>query len=202
MNLIDHLSENPLQDLKAWIDHATQLGLPEPDAMTLTTVSVDKRPSARLVLCKKVAADGLHFFTNYESRKALELQANPFAAAVFFWPTIAKQVRVEGHVTKLARQVSEDYFRSRPRGSQLGAWVSQQSTEIPNYATLEKIFREKEEEFSGKDVPCPPHWGGFLIAPSMIEFWVGLPSRLHDRVSVSQVGSIPNLRWIKKQIAP
>ena len=202
MTLIHRLSENPLIDLKAWLEEATQLGLPEPNAITLATASKDAAPSARLVLCKAIEHDGIHFFTNYESRKSRELIANPQATAVFFWPTLARQVRVEGRVEKLPPQVSEDYFRSRPRGSQIGAWISQQSSEIPDYASLEASFAAKENAFAGHDVPCPPHWGGFVIIPSSIEFWLGLPSRLHDRVLVSKISLGDKIAWQKKQLAP
>jgi pyridoxamine 5'-phosphate oxidase len=202
MTLIHRLSENPLIDLKAWLDEATQLGLPEPNAITLATATRDAAPSARLVLCKAIEQDGIHFFTNYESRKSRELITNPKATAVFFWPTLARQVRVEGRVEKLSRKISEDYFRSRPRGSQIGAWVSHQSSEIPDYATLEATFAEKEKAFADQDVPCPPHWGGFMIIPSSVEFWLGLPSRLHDRVLVSKISSGDKTVWQKKQLAP
>ena len=202
VTLINELSDNPLSDLKKWLDHATTLGQPEPNAMTLATSSLDNQPSARIVLCKAIEADGVQFFTNYESRKGDELLANPKASAVFFWPTLARQVRIEGLVKKLPRQVSEEYFRSRPRGSQIGAWISRQSTEIPDYATLERLFHEKEKEWLGQDVPCPPHWGGFTIMPHMVEFWIGLPSRLHDRVMVSKIAAGEKIRWTKKQISP
>jgi pyridoxamine 5'-phosphate oxidase len=202
MTLIHRLSEDPLIDLKIWLDEASQQGLPEPNAMTLGTASKDAFPSARMVLCKAIEPDGIHFFTNYESRKSRDLLANPLATAVFFWPTLARQVRVEGRVEKVSRKISEDYFRTRPRGSQVGAWVSQQSTEIADYQTLETQFREREKAFSGQDVPCPPHWGGFVIVPSSVEFWLGLPSRLHDRVLVTRTTTGDKKVWQKKQLAP
>lgn len=202
MTLIHRLSEDPLRDLKIWLDEASQQGLPEPNAMTLATASKDAFPSARLVLCKAIESDGIHFFTNYESRKSRDLLANPSATAVFFWPTLARQVRVEGRVEKVSRKISEDYFRTRPRGSQIGAWVSQQSTEIPDYQTLETQFKERERAFVDQDVPCPPHWGGFVIVPTSVEFWLGLPSRLHDRVLVTRSTIGDKLVWQKKQLAP
>lgn len=202
MSLRHQLSENPLVDLGLWLDHASKLGLPEPNAMTLATTDSQGKPSARIVLCKAIVPGGIHFFTNYESRKSQNLLSNPHASVVFFWPTLARQVRVEGTVSKVPREVSEEYFRSRPRGSQIGAWVSKQSSPIPDFETLEKLYQVKEKEFEGKDIACPPHWGGFLLSPTLVEFWIGLPSRLHDRVVVTKKEKDSDYVWVKTQLAP
>jgi pyridoxamine 5'-phosphate oxidase len=150
--------------------------------VVLATTDAAGQPSARLVLLRGVDQRGFVFFTNYNSRKGLELDANPRAALCIYWPTLDEQIRVEGPVTRVSAGESDAYFAGRPRGSQLGAWASQQSDVLPTRETLEERYREIERRFEGRAVDRPPFWGGYRIAPTRIEFWYGRPDRLHDRV--------------------
>ena len=179
---MSHEIRDPFEWFDAWFKDGIKTGLDNADAMTMCTIGLDGKPSARIVLLKAVEAGRFCFFTNYESRKSRELTANPFATLVFLWPTLNRQVRVEGRVEKLSRDRSEAYFATRPRGSQIGAWASNQSREISSHLDLEKRVAEFEAKFKDAPVPCPPHWGGFGVAPSRIEFWTGKPSRLHERL--------------------
>jgi pyridoxamine 5'-phosphate oxidase len=168
------------------------------NAMTLATVDKDGKPSTRTVLLKSVDARGFVFFTNYDSRKGRELAENPHAALTFFWSDLERQVCVAGSVSKLPVAESEAYFQSRPRGSQLAAWASEQSAVVPDRATLEAKWRELEKKFPGA-IPLPPNWGGFVLRPERIEFWQGRPSRLHDRFSYSRN---QNGAWKLERLAP
>jgi pyridoxamine 5'-phosphate oxidase len=171
---------------------------PDINAMTLATVDAHGQPSTRTVLLKSVDARGFIFFTNYDSRKGRELADNPRAALTFFWPDLERQVCVAGTVTKLPGTESERYFRSRPRGSRIGAWASSQSQAVPDRAFLEAKWRELEQKFPD-EVPLPPNWGGYILQPERIEFWQGRPSRLHDRFSYSRQ---PDGAWKIERLAP
>jgi pyridoxamine 5'-phosphate oxidase len=171
---------------------------PDINAMTLATVDAAGRPSTRTVLLKTVDERGFVFFTNYDSRKGRELAGNPQAALTFFWPDLERQVCVAGRVTKLPAAESEQYFRTRPRGSRLAAWTSHQSEPVPDRAFLEAKWRELEQKFPG-DVPRPPNWGGYILQPERMEFWQGRPSRLHDRFSYARQ---PDGAWKIDRLSP
>jgi pyridoxamine 5'-phosphate oxidase len=171
---------------------------PDINAMTLATAGRDGKPSTRTVLLKSVDERGFVFFTNYDSRKGRELAENPRAALTFFWPDLERQVCVAGTVAKLPVAESDHYFRTRPRGSRIGAWASNQSEPVPDRAFLEAKWRELEKKFPG-DVPLPPNWGGYVLAPERIEFWQGRPSRLHDRFSYSRQA---DGAWKLERLAP
>jgi pyridoxamine 5'-phosphate oxidase len=176
------LARDPFRQFEKWFQEAEAAKLIEPNAMTLATATRDGRPSARTVLLKGVDGRGFVFFTNYESRKGRELAENAQATLVFPWLALERQVVVEGTVTKTSREESETYFHSRPHGSQLGAWVSQQSSILPNRAALEEGLKAVEKKYAGQPVPMPPYWGGYRVTPELVEFWQGRRSRLHDRL--------------------
>jgi len=183
----------------AWLADAVDAGLPEPNAMILATASREGRPCARTVLLKAYDDDGFTFFTNYTSRKAREIDANPYASLLFPWHGMQRQVIVTGRATRVPRAETEAYFAERPRGSQLGAWASPQSSVIDGRATLEEAWEAYDERF-GDEVPAPPHWGGYRIAPDTVEFWQGRPSRLHDRLRYRRV--LDHDEWIVERLAP
>jgi pyridoxamine 5'-phosphate oxidase len=173
---------DPIEMFRTWFDQANEAGILMAEAMTLATATSEGRPSARMVLLKSFDPNGFVFFTNYGSRKAAELDANPHAALLFHWTLLQRQVRIEGSVSKVSQEESYEYFSSRPRGSRIGAWASSQSTYLESRATLENRVREMEARFPGEEVPLPPFWGGYRLAPKSMEFWQGRVNRLHDRL--------------------
>jgi pyridoxamine 5'-phosphate oxidase len=193
------LHPDPIEQFRRWFAEALEAAVQEPNAMTLATATPDGRPSARVVLLKGVDDRGLLFYTSYDSRKGRELEANPHAALVFFWPELERQVRVTGIVRKLPPDESYAYFRTRPVGSRLAAWASRQSEPIPDRAALETQLAEVRERFPGEEIPLPPHWGGYVVEPESIEFWQGRPSRLHDRLRYDRR---PDGGWAITRLSP
>ena len=194
----EDVKDNPTEQFQNWFDAALDSGLPEPNAMHLSTVSEEGRPSSRIVLLKELDDKGFVFYTNYHSKKGRDLAVNPFASLTFFWVDLERQVRIEGKVTKVSVQESDDYFAIRPRGSQIGSWVSHQSEIIPSRDVLEQKQREYEQQFVDRVVPRPPHWGGYRLIPDRVEFWQGRPGRLHDRI----VYDLRAEKWAISRLAP
>ena len=196
---------DPIEQFSLWFEQAVAAKLLEPNAMTVATVTPEGKPSARIVLLKQFDERGFVFYTNYNSQKGVELQACPYAALVFLWGDLERQVRIEGKTEVVAESDATDYFHSRPASSQLGAWASDQSAIIPDRAVLETKLQALETEYgdpSGQDsyreIPKPPHWGGVRVIPQEIEFWQGRPSRLHDRLRYQLVAG----KWQIDRLAP
>lgn len=193
------LDPNPFAQFDKWFQQALTASLAEPNAMTLATATIDGKPSARVVLLKGFDERGFVFFTNYESQKGRELSANPFAALVCYWAELERQVKISGRVSRVTAEESETYFRSRPLGSQLGAWASHQSEVVSGREVLENRLEELAQEYRTKPVPLPPYWGGYRLAPETIEFWQGRPNRLHDRLRYAlQDGG----EWLIERLSP
>jgi len=174
-------TDDPIAFFKAWLKEAEDSGIILPESMSVSSCTTEGRPSSRMVLLKEVDQQGFVFFTNYNSRKSLELQENPFAALLFHWNMLQRQVRVEGRIERISEQESADYFHSRGRGSQIGAWASHQSDELESREVLAARVKMFEEKFKGKEIPLPEFWGGYRVVPDRIEFWQGKADRLHDR---------------------
>ncbi|MCC7162698.1 MAG: pyridoxamine 5'-phosphate oxidase [Anaerolineae bacterium] len=190
--------KDPLALFREWLDRAFAENLPEPNAMLVATAALDGKPSARVALLREMDERGLVFFTNYASRKGKELESNPFAALVFFWQPLHRQIRVEGRVERIAAAESDAYFDSRPRGSQLASAASPQSAVIPNRDVLEARVKELEARFPNR-VLRPPHWGGYRVIPDVFEFWQGRENRMHDRLQYTRgVGDV----WVRERLAP
>ena len=193
------VDRDPIKQFERWFDAAVAATLPLPEAMTLATVSLEGTPAARVVLLKRFGAEGFIFFTNYRSAKAIELDSNPNASLVFYWPQLERQVRVGGMVSKTSETESSEYFATRPRGSQIGAWASPQSSVISGRDELEKRQAEIDEMYRDREVPRPEHWGGYCLRPNRIEFWQGRNDRLHDRILYQREA---DGSWTIKRLAP
>ena len=195
---ISDVAPDPIAQFIQWFDEARRAELLEPNAMTLATSTPDGTPSARIVLLKEVDDRGFVFYTDYRSRKGEELAANPRAALVFLWKELERQVRVTGSVERVSREESETYYRSRPLGSRIGAWASHQSAVIPGRDWLVDEVSKVQAAHPDEDIPLPPHWGGFRVAPDEVEFWQGRSSRLHDRIRYRRTSS----NWQRERLSP
>jgi pyridoxamine 5'-phosphate oxidase len=189
---------DPIVQFRRWFDEVLAADLHEPNAMTLATATPEGRPSARIVLLKGFDERGFVFYTNYEGRKGEELEANPRCALVFYWGELERQVRVEGSASRVPEGESDEYFGSRPRGSRLGAWASEQSRPVDGRDVLEERLRDLEAEYEGREVPRPPFWGGYRVEPYSIEFWQGRENRMHDRLVYRRSGG----SWRRERLQP
>lgn len=193
------IDPDPIKQFQIWLKDAFEAKIPLAEAMTLATATPDGRPSARMVLLKQVDQDGFVFFTNYRSAKARQLDANPYASLVFYWNQLERQVRVEGSVARVSEEESREYFQTRPRESQIGAWASDQSEVIAGRDVLERRALELETLYCDRDIDCPEHWGGYRVTPERIEFWKGRIGRLHDRILYQRESA---RAWTITRLAP
>jgi pyridoxamine 5'-phosphate oxidase len=192
------MDPDPVVQFRAWFENVIEADLHEPNAMILATATRDGRPSARTVLLKGYDERGFVFYTNYEGRKASDLEANPACALLFYWGELERQVRIEGRAVRLSGEESDAYFASRPRGSRLGAWASEQSQPVEDRSILEERVKALESEYEGREIPRPPFWGGYRVEPDTIEFWQGRENRLHDRLVYGRIGG----GWKMQRLQP
>ena len=196
----EQLDRDPFKQFELWFQQACTANLPEPNAMSLATASVTGEPAQRMVLLKYFDRQGLVFFTSYKSKKARQIEANPQVSLLFFWIALQRQVQIAGKAVKISTAESFKYFATRPRGSQIGAWCSQQSTVISSRQILELKFEEMKRKFQQQEIPLPSAWGGYRIVPHSFEFWQGRPNRLHDRFLYSRLDS--DSAWDIQRLAP
>ena len=194
----EKIDNDPFAEFGVWMDEALKAKVNEPTAMTLSTVSAEGRPSSRVVLLKGYDREGFVFFTNYNSRKGRELAGNPFAAVNFFWPELERQVNISGLTSKVSAEESDEYFKSRPFTSRVGAWASNQSEKIDSRMSIMMKAAKLLVKYASGNVPRPPHWGGFRIVPDRFEFWQGRESRLHDRICYERI----NGEWLISRLSP
>jgi len=196
--LESEVNKDPVRQFEKWMQDALNADVMEPHAMTLTTVNKDGKPSSRIVLLRDFGMDGFVFYTNYNSKKGRDIMDNPNVAMNFFWPQVERQVRLEGVLEKVEGKISDEYFKSRPRESKIGAWVSEQSQEINDRSFLEEKFISLSQKYPGEEIPRPSYWGGYVMKPTFMEFWQGRPGRMHDRISYLLKGS----NWLIHRLSP
>ena len=194
----ENINKNPFKQFEIWFEEAKKIGLKDPNAMNVASATKSGIPSSRMVLLKAYSEEGFIFYTNYTSRKSGEILDNPIVALNFFWDALERQIRIEGEIKKVEKEVSDAYFNSRSRLSQLGAHASNQSQVIENYEELTNKLNSFDEQYKDADIPRPDHWGGFIVIPSSIEFWQGHDGRLHDRLKFKK----ENDNWVMKRLSP
>ncbi|MBC7863229.1 MAG: pyridoxamine 5'-phosphate oxidase [Bacteroidia bacterium] len=193
------VDKNPANQFDLWFKEAVKANANEPNAMVLSTVNEEHKPSARIVLLREYGIDGFAFFTNFQSRKGMEIEKNPYGCLTFFWPELERQIRIEGKIIQHTKEASDTYFNSRPRTSRIGAWSSPQSKKIKDRTELENLVTDFDKKYPTENVPRPEFWGGYLLKPDYFEFWQGRPSRLHDRLLYSLQ---ENNEWRIERLAP
>ncbi|MDV7187112.1 pyridoxamine 5'-phosphate oxidase [Lutibacter sp. TH_r2] len=197
---INEISDNPMEVFQKWFYEVDEFGGDiEPNAMTISTIGLDGIPKSRVVLLKKYTWEGFIFYTNYNSDKGKAIEKNPKVCLSFFWNTIERQIIIQGEAEKISENLSDGYFESRPDGSKLGAWASDQSQPVASRSYLDKRLKDFEEKFEGKEITRPPHWGGYIVRPQTIEFWQGRPNRMHDRIKFTLQ---ENFEWKIERLAP